>query len=107
MLTQEQALGLYIPPGFINIRYGLFIVFGCLCMLAAVQFYFTYPETAGKTLVRLSIPLFTSTKSATDDPRRRKSRFSSLPAAPSRGRPGRATLVLMLWLTRRVRRGIR
>jgi hypothetical protein len=36
--------------GFINIRYGMFIVFGAMCMLAAIQFYFTYPETSNKTL---------------------------------------------------------
>ncbi|KAK4504288.1 hypothetical protein PRZ48_005204 [Zasmidium cellare] len=44
------ALGLYIPPGFINIKYGLFFVFGALCFLAAIHFYFTYPETSNKTL---------------------------------------------------------
>ncbi|EXJ65467.1 hypothetical protein A1O7_01808 [Cladophialophora yegresii CBS 114405] len=44
------ALGLYIPPGFQNIKYGMFIVFGCMCVLAAVQFYFTYPETCNKSL---------------------------------------------------------
>lgn len=44
------ALGLYIPPGFQNITWKLFIVFGCMCVLAAIQFYFTYPETCGKTL---------------------------------------------------------
>ena len=49
-LTISQALGLYIPPGFVNIKWGMFIVFGCMCLLAAVQFYFTYPETCGKTL---------------------------------------------------------
>lgn len=44
------ALGLYIPPGFINIRYGMFIIFGVMRMLAAIQFYFTYPETSNKPL---------------------------------------------------------
>ena len=44
------ALGLYIPPGFINIRYGMFIIFGAMCVLAAIQFYFTYPETCNKSL---------------------------------------------------------
>ncbi|EXJ92753.1 hypothetical protein A1O3_01305 [Capronia epimyces CBS 606.96] len=44
------ALGLYIPPGFQNIKYGMFITFGCMCVLAAVQFYFTYPETCNKSL---------------------------------------------------------
>ncbi|KAF2150933.1 MFS transporter [Myriangium duriaei CBS 260.36] len=49
------ALGLYIPPGFINIRYGMFIVFGLMCILAAIQFYFTYPETAGKSLEEIEL----------------------------------------------------
>lgn len=44
------ALGLYIPPGFINIKWGMFIVFGVMCLLAAIQFYFTYPETCNKSL---------------------------------------------------------
>ncbi|KAK7901042.1 hypothetical protein LTR67_003328 [Exophiala xenobiotica] len=44
------ALGLYIPPGFQNIKWGMFIVFGCMCILGAIQFFFTYPETCNKTL---------------------------------------------------------
>ncbi|KAJ5166617.1 general substrate transporter [Penicillium canariense] len=44
------ALGLYIPPGFQNITWEMFIVFGVMCFLAAVQFFFTYPGTCGKTL---------------------------------------------------------
>ena len=44
------ALGLYIPPGFQNIKWGMFIVFGAMCILAAIQFYFTYPETCNKSL---------------------------------------------------------
>jgi hypothetical protein len=49
------AIGLFIPPAFINIRWGLFIVFGALCVLAAVQFFFTYPETCGKTLEEIEV----------------------------------------------------
>ncbi|KAF4554648.1 High-affinity glucose transporter-like protein 1 [Elsinoe fawcettii] len=49
------ALGLYIPPGFQNIRYGLFIIFGVLCVMAATQFFFTYPETANKSLEEIEI----------------------------------------------------
>ena len=44
------ALGLYIPPGFINITWKMFIIFGVMCLLGAVQFYFTYPETCQKSL---------------------------------------------------------
>lgn len=31
------ALGLYIPPGFQNIKWGMFIVFGSMCVLGAVS----------------------------------------------------------------------
>jgi hypothetical protein len=44
------ALGLYIPPGFVNIRWAMFIIFGCMCFLGAAQFFFTYPETCDKSL---------------------------------------------------------
>jgi len=44
------AIGLFIPPAFLNITYKIFIIFGILCFGSAVQTYFTYPETCGKTL---------------------------------------------------------
>jgi len=44
------ALGLFVPPAFKNISYKTFIIFGVLCFGSAVQTFFTYPETAGKTL---------------------------------------------------------
>ncbi|KAL2215417.1 sugar transporter [Thermoascus aurantiacus ATCC 26904] len=44
------ALGLFVPPGFANIKWKLFIVFGVLCVGAAIQVFFTYPETCGKTI---------------------------------------------------------
>ena len=40
------AIGLFIPPAFLSIKWGLFIVFGVLCCLAAIQFFFTYPEVS-------------------------------------------------------------
>jgi len=39
------ALGFFIPPGFRNITWKMFIVFGTLCIGAAIQTFFTYPET--------------------------------------------------------------
>lgn len=48
--SANVSRGLYIPPGFQNIKYGMFIVFGAMCVLAAIQFYFTYPETCNKSL---------------------------------------------------------
>jgi len=44
------ALGLFVPPAFLKITWKTFIIFGVLCFAAAVQAYFTYPETCGKTL---------------------------------------------------------
>lgn len=49
------AIGLFIPPAFQNISWKLFIIFGVLCIGAAVQAFFTYPETAGKTLEEIEV----------------------------------------------------
>lgn len=49
------ALGLFIPPGFRNITYKVFIIFGVLCFGAAVQAYFTYPETCQKTIEEVEL----------------------------------------------------
>lgn len=49
------AIGLFIPPAFQNISCKLFIIFGILCMAAAVQAFFTYPETAGKTIEEIEL----------------------------------------------------
>jgi MFS family permease len=39
------ALGFFIPPGFRNISWKMFIIFGILCFAAAAQAFFSYPET--------------------------------------------------------------
>ena len=44
------ALGMFIPPAFKNIAGNSFVVFGCLCVGAAVLAFFLYPETAKKSL---------------------------------------------------------
>ncbi|KAL9081459.1 MAG: hypothetical protein Q9157_000017 [Trypethelium eluteriae] len=44
------ALGLFVPPAFHNISWKTFIIFGILCIGAAVQAYVSYPETAKKSL---------------------------------------------------------
>lgn len=49
------ALGHFVPPAFRNITYETFIIFGVLCLGAAVQAYFTYPETCGKTLEEIEV----------------------------------------------------
>ena len=49
------ALGLFVPPAFGNISWKTFIIFGVLCFGAAVQAYFTYPETARKSLEEIEL----------------------------------------------------
>ncbi|KAF2739894.1 general substrate transporter [Polyplosphaeria fusca] len=49
------AIGLFIPPAFLNIKWKLFIVFGVLCLGAAIQFFLTYPETCGKTIEEIEV----------------------------------------------------
>ena len=49
------AIGFFIPPGFENISWKLFIIFGVLCFGAAVQAFVAYPETAGKTIEEIEL----------------------------------------------------
>ncbi|MCJ1292662.1 hypothetical protein MMC34_004215 [Xylographa carneopallida] len=49
------ALGLFVPPAFATISWKTFIIFGVLCFAAAVQAYFTYPETAKKSLEEIEV----------------------------------------------------
>ncbi|KAL3418693.1 MFS glucose [Phlyctema vagabunda] len=50
------ALGLFISPGFRNITYKVFIIFGILCFAAAVQACLTYRETCQKTIEEIELP---------------------------------------------------
>jgi Sugar (and other) transporter len=104
------ALGLYIPPGFQNIRWGLFIVFGCMCILAAIHFYFTYPEVSSPMSHCQCSHLIGVHRLATN--RSRKSNSCSPTPGPSRGtldlanpgltrsssRPGRSSTPWRMWL---------
>ncbi|KAL8243871.1 hypothetical protein R6Q59_010129 [Mikania micrantha] len=49
------ALGLFVPSGFKNITYKIFIIFGILCFGAAIQAFLTYPETCGKTIEEVEV----------------------------------------------------
>ena len=46
----DFALGLFVPPAFKNISWKTFMIFGALCLGAAVQFFISYPETGRKSL---------------------------------------------------------
>ncbi|KAK3299669.1 general substrate transporter [Chaetomium fimeti] len=49
------ALGMFTPPAFVNITWRLFIIFGVLCVAAAIWFWLLCPETCGKTLEEVEL----------------------------------------------------
>jgi sugar porter (SP) family MFS transporter len=49
------ALGMFTPPAFINITWKVFIIFGVLCIAAAIWFWLLCPETCGKTLEEVEL----------------------------------------------------
>ena len=44
------ALGYFVPPAFVNIKWETYIVFGVFNFAMFVHVFFAFPETAGKTL---------------------------------------------------------
>ncbi len=44
------ALGYFVPPAFVNIKWETYIIFGVFNLLMFVHVFFAFPETAGKTL---------------------------------------------------------
>ncbi|KAI4137499.1 MAG: hypothetical protein L6R39_007250 [Caloplaca ligustica] len=44
------ALGYFVPPSFVNIKWQTYLVFGVFCLAMLVHTFFMFPETAGKTL---------------------------------------------------------
>jgi len=44
------ALSYFVPPGFVNIQWKLYIIFGVFCTVMTIHVFFLFPETAGKTL---------------------------------------------------------
>ncbi|TIA18069.1 putative MFS glucose transporter [Aureobasidium pullulans] len=48
--TWGPALGYFVPPAFINIRWQVYIVFGVFCVAMWLHVFFCFPETAGKPL---------------------------------------------------------
>ncbi|KAJ5212412.1 uncharacterized protein N7498_004058 [Penicillium cinerascens] len=44
------ALTFFTPPGFQNIQWKIYCVFGTLCIVAAIHVFFLFQETVGKTL---------------------------------------------------------
>lgn len=46
----NTALGAFVPPAFVSIRYKVYIIFGLFNFLMMVHAALLFPETAGKTL---------------------------------------------------------
>ena len=44
------ALGYFVPPAFVNIRWRTYLVFAVFCVCMTVHVFFLFPETAGKPL---------------------------------------------------------
>jgi MFS family permease len=44
------ALSYFVPPAFVNIRWKVYIIFGCFLICMFLHVFFLFPETANKTL---------------------------------------------------------
>ncbi|KAL8779060.1 MAG: hypothetical protein Q9213_007127 [Squamulea squamosa] len=44
------ALGYFVPPAFVNIKWQTYLIFGIFCLSMTIHTFFMFPETAGKTL---------------------------------------------------------
>jgi hypothetical protein len=46
----NTALGYFVPPAFVNIKWKVYLVFGIFNVAMLIHVFFLFPETAGKTL---------------------------------------------------------
>ncbi|KAF2207095.1 hypothetical protein CERZMDRAFT_51861 [Cercospora zeae-maydis SCOH1-5] len=49
------ALAYFLPPAFRNITWKTYIIFGIFCFVMIFHIFFTYPETARKTLEEIDL----------------------------------------------------
>jgi hypothetical protein len=49
------ALAYFVAPAFTNIQWRTYIIFGVFCAAMTVHVFFTYPETAGRSLEEIDI----------------------------------------------------
>ncbi|KAF4970142.1 hypothetical protein FSARC_2739 [Fusarium sarcochroum] len=49
------ALAFFVPPSFHNIQWQTYMIFGTFCIAMTVHAFFTYPETARKTLEEVDV----------------------------------------------------
>ncbi|CAM1509010.1 Fc.00g027490.m01.CDS01 [Cosmosporella sp. VM-42] len=49
------ALAFFVPPAFTNIQWKTYMIFGTFCVIMTFHAFFTYPETARKTLEEVDV----------------------------------------------------
>lgn len=49
------ALAYFLPPSFKNITWKTYIIFGVFCTVMIFHIFFTYPETAQKSLEEIDV----------------------------------------------------
>ncbi|KAI1253344.1 hypothetical protein MGN70_005552 [Eutypa lata] len=49
------AIAYFVAPAFTNIVWKTYIIFGVFCLAMTVHIFFTYPETAGRTLEEIDL----------------------------------------------------
>jgi hypothetical protein len=48
------ALGYFVPPAFVSIRWKTYLVFASFCVAMTIHVFFLFPETAGKPLEEIN-----------------------------------------------------
>ena len=56
------ALAYFVAPSFTNIQWKTYIIFGVFCTVMTFHVFFTYPETARKSLEEMDIVFNTDLK---------------------------------------------
>lgn len=56
------ALAYFVAPAFTNIQWKTYIIFGVFCFVMSFQIFFTYPETARRSLEEIDIVFDTDVK---------------------------------------------
>lgn len=51
----NTALGAFVPPAFVSIRWKTYIIFGVFNLAMLIHVIFLFPETAGKTLEEVEL----------------------------------------------------
>jgi hypothetical protein len=55
-------LAYFVAPAFHNIQWKTYIIFGVFCFVMTFHVFFTYPETAGRSLEEIDMVFDTDVK---------------------------------------------